>query len=100
MSQERLFDILRGPVVSEKAVGISQSGSGVVFKVAVDATKKEVKEAVESLFNVQVEMVRTLNVKGKKKVYRGRRGQRASWKKAYVRLQKGQSIEYTESNVG
>jgi len=92
MIQERVYQILLGPRVSEKSVALSEEGQ-YVFKVATDATKAEVKTAVESLLEVDVVNVRTLNVKGKKKNFGRRQGKRKDWKKAYVRLAEGQSLE-------
>jgi len=91
MNQERLYKVLLGPVISEKAAG---SEDQVVFKVTTDAEKAEVKAAVEKLFDVKVEDVRTLNVKGKTKRTRHGMGKRNDWKKAYVRLAAGQEIDF------
>ncbi len=100
MKQERLLDILLGPVVSEKAVGLAEGSNVYVFKVVTSATKLEIKQAVQSLFGVSVESVRTVLSKGKVKRFRGRLGQRPASKKAYVRLAEGQVIEYGEAQVG
>ncbi len=100
MNEERLLDVIRAPVVSEKAVDLSQTGQCFVFKVAKDSTKEEVKAAVEKLFNVEVTDVNTIVVKGKAKNFRGRKGRRSSWKKAYVRLQEGQSIDLGDTQAG
>ena len=94
MNRERLYKILLGPVVSEKAAGLAETATQVVFKVAADANKLEIKEAVESLFDVQVKAVQVLNVKGKTKRTRHGIGQRSDWKKAYVRLADGQDIDF------
>jgi len=91
MNQERLYKVLLGPVISEKAAG---SEDQVVFKITTDAEKAEVKAAVEKLFDVKVEDVRTLNVKGKTKRTRHGMGKRNDWKKAYVRLAAGQEIDF------
>ena len=93
MSQERIYKVLLGPVVSEKAAMAGEAANQVVFKVTTDATKLEIKAAVEKLFEVKVEAVRTLNVKGKTKRTRYGMGKRNDWKKAYVRLQEGQEID-------
>ncbi len=93
MSQERIYKLLLGPVISEKATMASEAGNQVVFKVAADATKPEIKAAVEKFFEVKVEAVRTLKVKGKTKRTRYGIGKRSDWKKAYVRLQEGQDID-------
>ena len=95
MNQERIYQILLGPVVSEKAAMASDAGNQVVFKVSCDADKREIKKAVQKLFNVVVEDVRTVNVKGKTKRTRFGIGRTSDWKKAYVRLAEGQEIDLT-----
>ncbi len=94
ISKERMYQTILSPLVTEKATALSESGQ-VVFKVQIDATKPEIKAAVERLFNVKVLAVNTLVVKGKAKRFRGRPGQRSDWKKAMVRLAEGQSIDLT-----
>lgn len=94
MNQERIFQVLLGPVVSEKAATAGQAGNQVVFKVLRDADKREIKTAVQKLFNVVVEEVRTVNVKGKNKRTRYGIGRTCDWKKAYVRLAQGQEIDF------
>jgi large subunit ribosomal protein L23 len=94
MSQERLYKILLAPVVSEKAVGSAEVTNQVVFKVAKDAQKGEIKAAVEKMFDVKVEGVRTLVMKGKTKRTRFGIGKRSDWKKAYVKLAEGQDIDF------
>ncbi len=94
MNQERLFKVLLGPQVTEKAALAAESANTVVFKVTTDANKLEVKHAIEKLFNVNVESVRLLNVKGKTKRTRFGIGKRNDWKKAYVRLAEGQDIDF------
>jgi len=96
MSKERLLKVLLAPVVSEKSVSAADTGNQFGFRVARDATKPEIKAAVEMLFEVEVEQVRTLNVKGKTKRFGQRMGKRADWKKAYVRLKAGQDINFGE----
>ena len=96
MNKERLLKVLLAPVVSEKSVTAADTGNQFVFKVARDASKPEIKAAVELLFEVDVEQVRTLNVKGKTKRFGQRMGKRADWKKAYVRLKAGQDINFAE----
>lgn len=93
MSQisERIYHVVYGPHVTEKAVSGSESNVHA-FRVAVGATKREIKSAVEALFEVQVAEVRTVNVKGKVKNFGKRQGKRKDWKKAYVRLVEGQSL--------
>jgi len=94
MNQERIYKVLLGPVVSEKSAAAGESGNQVVFKVLADASKLEIKAAVQSLFNTKVESVRVLNVKGKTKRTRYGVGRRSDWKKAYVRLEQGQDIDF------
>jgi large subunit ribosomal protein L23 len=94
MNQERLYKVLLGPVVSEKAAAAGDSSNQVVFKVLADASKLEIKAAIQSLFNTKVESVRVLNVKGKTKRTRYGVGKKSDWKKAYVRLEQGQEIDF------
>ncbi len=94
MSAPRHYDVIRRPVITEKATLLSEDGK-VVFQVAKDATKKEITEAVEALFKVKVAKVNTLLVKGKTKRFRGIAGRRADVKKAVVTLADGQSIDVT-----
>lgn len=97
MNQERIFKVLLGPHVSEKATLLADSKNQFVFKVDTTATKLEIKKAVEQLFNVKVQSVSTLNVKGKtKRTVRGL-GKRNDWKKAYVSLQPGQDIDFASA---
>ncbi len=93
MNELRLMDILRAPHVSEKAALATESANQYLFRVATDATKGEVKKAVEKMFDVKVVQVRVLNVKGKTKRFGARLGKRSDWRKAYVRLAEGQEIE-------
>ena len=94
IKNEHLFGVLRAPHVSEKSARLSEHNQ-YVFEVAQDADKKQVKAAVEALFNVKVEAVNLVNVKGKVKSFRFRPGSRNGWRKAYVRLQDGQTIDVT-----
>ena len=94
MNQERVFQVLAGPHVSEKAAIVADADNQYVFKVAVDATKSEIKESVEQLFKVKVENVTTLKVKGKVKRNRYGYSTKPTWKKAYVRLEQGQDIDF------
>lgn len=96
MNQERLMQVLLAPQISEKATYIADKNEQVVFRVASDATKPEIKAAVELLFKVQVESVQVLNVKGKVKRFRGAVGRRKGWKKAFVSLKPGQEINFVE----
>ena len=92
LHQERLMTVIRGPHLSEKA-HLAAEKNQVVLKVRTDATKKEIKQAVELLFEVAVEGVQVVNVKGKTKRFQQRQGRRANWKKAYVKLAEGSSVE-------
>ena len=94
MRQEELYDVIRSPVVTEKSTMASEN-SQVVFKVAMTATKPEIKEAVERLFNVKVIAVNTLVRKGKTKRFKGVSGQQSDFKKAIVTLEEGQAIDIT-----
>jgi len=94
MSNERLMKILLSPVVSEKSAMVADKGNQFGFKVLPDATKPEIAQAVELLFNVKVQKVRTVNVKGKQKRFGAVMGRRNNWKKAYVRLQDGHDIDF------
>ena len=90
----RHYDVIVAPVITEKATNLSDFNK-VVFRVAPDATKPQIKEAVERLFDVKVTAVNTLVTKGKNKVFRGRKGRRADVKKAIVTLAEGESIDVT-----
>jgi len=94
MSKNRLMNILLAPVVSEKSSMAADSANQFVFKVASDASKPEIAEAVELMFEVKVDAVRTVNMKGKQKRFGSVMGKRNSWKKAYVRLQQGHDIDF------
>lgn len=95
MNDERLMSILVAPHVSEKSTRIADGSNQVAFRVRKDARKPEIQQAVEKMFNVEVESVSVLNVKGKNKGFRGRnRGRRPSWRKAYVRLKVGHDIDF------
>ena len=93
MSAERDYDVIVGPLVTEKATMLSEHGQ-IAFRVRLDATKPEIRQAVEKLFNVKVTAVNTLRVKGKTKLFRGRRGRRSDYKKAIVTLAEGQNVDY------
>jgi large subunit ribosomal protein L23 len=93
MNQERIFQILVAPHISEKSAVLGDSANQAVFQVATDAKKSEIKTAVEQLFEVKVANVRTVNVKGKTKRQGQRRGKRSDWKKAYVSLEQGHEID-------
>ncbi len=94
MNQERLYKVLLGPVVSEKSASVADTANQVVFKVLPNADKAEIKAAVEKMFDVKVQNVRVLNVKGKTKRTKYGIGIRSDWKKAYVRLEQGQDIDF------
>jgi large subunit ribosomal protein L23 len=94
VNQERIYQVLIGPHISEKATVSAELGNQVVFRVATNATKLEVKKAVEKLFKVNVENVQTVNVKGKAKRNRYGMAKKSDWKKAYVRLAQGQDIDF------
>lgn len=98
MSQERIFRVLLGPHVTEKTSIAADRENAVVFKVLPNATKPEVKTAVEKLFDVKVIDVRLANVKGKAKRTRFGVGKRSDWKKAYVRLEQGQDIDFVAAD--
>ena len=90
----RHYDVIVSPVITEKATAMSEHNK-VVFKVRSDATKPQIKEAVEKLFDVKVKSVNTILTKGKVKMFRGTRGQRSDVKKAVVTLEEGQTIDVT-----
>ena len=94
MNDERLMKILVAPHVSEKSTLVAESSNQVVFRVIPDACKPEIKRAVEKMFNVEVEHVRTASVKGKQKRFQRTLGRRSDWKKAYVRLKPGHDIDF------
>jgi large subunit ribosomal protein L23 len=94
VGHDRLHRLILAPIVSEKSTRALEQGNQVVFKVLRDAAKPEIKVAVEKLFNVKVTDVRTLNVKGKNKGGARSPGRRSDWKKAYVTLAEGQTIDF------
>ena len=97
MMQEKLFDVLRAPLVTEKTARANQLNQ-YVFRVATTADKAQIKAAVEKLFGVSVKGVQVANVNGKTRRFRGVPGRRADWKKAYVKLKDGEKmIEYFEA---
>lgn len=97
MNKERLMKVLVAPVISEKATRLAETAGQVTFRVLTDATKQEVAKAVEMLFEVQVDRVQILNVKGKQKRHGQRLGKRQDWRKAYVRLKAGQDIDFGDA---
>ena len=94
ISSQKIYEVIRNPLVSEKSTYVSQFNY-YVFKVSPNSNKKEIKNAVENIFKVEVKSVNTLNQKGKKKRFRGKVGVRASIKKAFVKLAEGQTIDTT-----
>lgn len=95
MNQERLFKVLLAPHITEKTAMSDGAAAQVAFKVVPDASKLEIKKAVEQLFEVKVEGVRVVNMKGKTRRTRTGIGQHSDWKKAYVRLAEGQEIDFS-----
>jgi large subunit ribosomal protein L23 len=99
MKQERTMEVLRFPHMSEKSTKVADQYRQIVFRVAENSDKLEIKKAVEAMFNVEVKKVRVLNVKGKRKPIRGKMGKqrfgyRSNWKKAYVTLVSGNDIDF------
>ncbi len=94
LTRQQMYDIIRGPVITEKATIVSEHNQ-VIFRVPLTATKREVKAAVEGLFEVNVTAVNTIRVMGKLKRVRGRPGRRSDYKKAVVTLREGQRIDVT-----
>ena len=99
MNQQRLMQVLLAPQISEKATYVAEKNEQVIFRVASDATKPEIKAAVELLFKVEVNSVQVANVKGKVKRFKGATGRRKGWKKAYVCLKPGQEINFVDGGV-
>lgn len=91
---EKLYKVLLAPHISEKAASVGEVANQYVFKVSTDASKADIKNAVEKLFEVTVTGVRTVNNKGKTKVFKFRNGRRSDWKKAYVSVKDGDSIDF------
>ena len=99
-SQERLMNVLLAPQISEKATYVAEKNEQVIFRVASDATKPEIKAAVELMFKVNVENVQVAVVKGKQKRFGRLMGRRTDWKKAYVCLAPGQEINFAAGEQG
>jgi len=95
MSKERIYNVLLGAHISEKTTVVADTANQFVFKVAKDASRPEIKQAVEQIYGVNVESVSVANVKGKVKHTARGLSKRASWKKAYVRVAAGQDIDFT-----
>lgn len=91
-STKRLYTIIIGPYTTEKTVRVADKYRQIVFKVAKNATKPELMDAVQTLFSVKVDSVRIVNVAGKEKQFKQMPGKRSDWKKAYVRLAQGHDI--------
>lgn len=94
MNRERLMKMLLSPLVSEKTTLAADANRQYTFRVATDATKREIGKAVEIMFEVDVDRVQVLNIKGKKKRFGQRLGKRKDWRKAYVRLKAGHEIDF------
>jgi large subunit ribosomal protein L23 len=92
LTRQQMYDVIRAPVITEKATAASEHNQ-VIFRVALEATKREVKAAVEGLFDVKVQAVNTIRMQGKTKRHRGRIGQRSDYKKAIVTLAEGSRID-------
>ena len=99
MNQERLMQILLAPVVSEKSTRVADANGQAVFKVVKNASKAEIRRAVELMFGVEVERVTTVTVNGKRKMFQRRPGRRPDWKKAYVTLKPGQDIDFLQGGA-
>ncbi|MGJ0492746.1 MULTISPECIES: 50S ribosomal protein L23 [Methylobacter] len=95
LNKYHLASVLQAPVISEKSTIAAEKNKRFVFKVQKVATKKQVKDAVEIMFNVEVDSVQVLNVKGKQKRFGRSLGQRSDWKKAYVKLKPGHDIDFS-----
>ncbi len=91
---KNLYNIIKFPVVTEKSTKISENNQ-FVFKVDIGTSKDEVKKAIEKIFKVKVKSVNTINVKGKKKVFKGTKGKRSDYKKAVITLIKGETLDYS-----
>jgi large subunit ribosomal protein L23 len=97
MNHERIYTVILGPHVSEKSTLMGEANNQYAFKVAANASKPEIKKAVETIFNVVVSDLQVLNVKGKtKRTNRGQIRKRSDWKKAYVRLEAGHEIDFAD----
>ena len=99
MSDSGLFKIILGPHVSEKSTMMAENTRQVVLKVSIDASKPQIRRAVEKLFSVEVESVQVLRQKGKQKNFGRIPGRRKDWKKAYVKLKEGQDLNFLSEGV-
>ncbi|MAW30240.1 MAG: 50S ribosomal protein L23 [Gammaproteobacteria bacterium] len=100
MNEERLYQVLLGAHISEKATNVADAANQITFKVARDATRTEIKEAVQKLYDVEVRGVTVLNMKGKVKRRFTGASRKPNWKKAYVTLAEGQDIDFTSLSNG
>ena len=98
MNAERLMQVILAPIVTEKATFVAEKNQQIAFRVAADATKPEIKAAVELLFKVEVESVQVLNQYGKQKRFGRFMGRRRDVRKAYVSLKPGQELDFSEVN--
>jgi large subunit ribosomal protein L23 len=96
MNAQRLMQIILAPIVTEKATFVAEKNQQIAFRVGADATKPEIKAAIELLFKVEVESVQVLNTKGKEKRFGRFMGRRRNERKAYVSLKDGQELDFTE----
>lgn len=94
-SEFELAKVILSPIISEKSTTVADQNNQFVFKVIKKSTKHQIKDAVEKMFNVEVESVRVLNVNGKVKRFSNSMGHRSDWKKAYVHLKSGHSIDFS-----
>jgi large subunit ribosomal protein L23 len=94
---KNVYDIVTAPLITEKGTMVNEAGNQVVFRVRRDANKEEIRRAIETLFKVKVEKVRTLNLLGKNRRVGRNIGRRPAWKKAYVTLAEGQRIDFFEN---
>ena len=95
LTHYQLASVLQAPIISEKSTNAAERDKRIVFKVKLKATKKQVKDAVEAMFNVEVDTVNVLTVKGKQKRFGRSLGKRSDWKKAYVKLKPGHDIDFS-----
>jgi len=96
---DQLRTVLIAPHVSEKSTLLSQNSGQIAFKVRADSNKKQIKKAVEEMFKVKVSSVKTISVKGKKKRMGMRQGKTKDWKKAYIKLEEGQNLDFMNTEV-
>ncbi|MGD8379804.1 MAG: 50S ribosomal protein L23 [Gammaproteobacteria bacterium] len=94
MNRERLMNVLLGPHVSEKSTLVADESNQIVFRVRRDASKQEIRQAVEMLFEVKVDGVQVVNLRGKRKRFGASVGRRSDWKKAYVKLAEGEELDF------